>query len=38
MLAKFTTEGVAWIIEAPPEVYFHDQKVVEQKDDGTSIP
>ena len=38
MSTTFNTELLAWIIEALPKVYFHDQKVVEQKDDGTSIP
>ena len=38
MLVTFNTEWLAWIIEAPPEIYFHDQEVAEQKDDGTSIP
>ena len=38
MLATFNTKLLAWIIEAPLEIYFHDQEVAEQKDDGTSIP
>ena len=29
MLATFNTEWLAWIIEAPLEIYFHDQEVVE---------
>ena len=28
---------LAWIVETPPKVYFHDQEVVGEDADGTSI-
>ena len=38
MLATLNVEWLAWTVEAPPKVLHHDQKIVVQRMDGTSIP
>ena len=37
MSFTFNVEWLAWIVETLLKVLFHDQEVVVQKDDGTSI-
>ena len=38
MSATFNDEWLTWTVEASPKAFIHEQKMVEQKKDGISIP
>ena len=38
MLAILNAEWLAWLVKTPSKIYLHDQEMVGEGTDGTSIP